>query len=120
MSSLHDPFDLLKTGQEMDNVVPFLAPNKINQMIDNALTQPQFQAHKTNSSSLLKFGGIGGAAMAACLAVFMVFLTSPNSSLPVDPVAERSVVLHPVAPEIANEDVSEFSELVMLETWERE
>jgi hypothetical protein len=71
MSSLHDPFELIKTGQEMDNVVPFLAPNKVNQMISAALAQPQMAAQKPALTSW-KYGGL---AIAASLALFMVFLS---------------------------------------------
>lgn len=113
MSSLHDPlknpFDLIKTGQEMDNVVPFLAPNKVNQMIDAALAQPQLAVKKQNSVTAWKFGGL---AIAASLAVFMVFLSPAQT-----PVLNTQP--QPVAQAATSEDANEFAELVILENWER-
>ncbi len=108
MSSLHDPFDLIKTGQDMDNVVPFLAPSKVNQMIDAALAQPQFAPKKAAPLGFWKYGGV---AVAACLALFMVFLTpAPTTNVE----SNTSTVA-----QASTEDVNEFTELVMLETWER-
>jgi len=109
MSSLHDPFDLLKTGKLMDNVVPFLAPSKVNLMIDAALAQPQVAAQKPTRLTTWKYGGL---VIAASLALFMVFL-SPTTS-PVVEVGQQTV-----SQSSSSEDVGEFSELVMLENWER-
>ena len=110
MSSLHDPFDLIKTGQEMDNIVPFLAPNKVNQMIDVAMQRPQVAAAKPASLKSWKYGGF---AVAACLALFMVFL-SPSQ---VPSINGESPSLSQAS--AFTEDVGEFGELVMLENWER-
>lgn len=112
MSSLQDPFDLFKTGQEMDNVVPFLAPNKVNQMIDSALAQPQMAAKKP-ALTTWKYGGL---AIAACLAFFMVFLSPVET-----PVmnGDKSALSSLSQTADSSEDVGEFSELVMLENWER-
>ncbi len=109
MSSLHDPFDLIKTGQEMDNVVPFLAPNKVNQMIDAALVQPQLAAKRPSSVTAWKFGGL---SIAASLAVFMVFLSPAQA-----PVVNTQP--QAVAHSTTSEDANEFAELVILENWER-
>ena len=108
MSSLQDPFDLIKTGQDMDNVVPFLAPSKVSSMIDAALAKPQLAAQKPATFGFWKYGGV---AVAACLALFMVFITpapTTNGDNNQSTVAQASP-----------EDVNEFTELVMLETWER-
>ncbi|OFW87191.1 MAG: hypothetical protein A3B66_05080 [Alphaproteobacteria bacterium RIFCSPHIGHO2_02_FULL_46_13] len=110
MSSLQDPFDLIKTGQEMDNIVPFLAPNKINQMIDAAVAHPQFAAQKPAKLKSWKYGGL---AIAASLALFMVFL-GPTQTFVMD--GENPSLSQ--APS-STEDVGEFSELVMLENMER-
>lgn len=105
---LNNPFDLITTGQEMDNVVPFLAPNKVNQMIDAALAQPQLAAKKPTLTSW-KYGGL---AIAASLALFMVFL-SPSEA----PSIDGEISAHTQVS--STEDISEFGELVMLENWER-
>jgi hypothetical protein len=114
MSSPHDrlnnPFDLIKTGQEMDNIVPFLAPNKVNQMIDAAMVRPQFAAQK---SAPLKSWKYGGLAIAACMALFMVLL-SPSET---PTISGENPSLSQASP--STEDVGEFGELVMLENWER-
>lgn len=111
MPSLHDPFDLLKAGQEMDNVVPFLAPNKVNQMINAALAQSQLPAKKpVHHLTRWKYGGL---AIAASLAFFMVFLSPVETPvMESDPPSLRAQVS-------SSEDVSEFGELVILENWER-
>lgn len=112
MSSLQDPFDLLKTrnagAQEMENIVPFLAQPHIDRMIENALKQQQVPAKKFASKPVWKFGGV---AIAACLALFMVFLTPESQPITekIDQVSSSS---------IAAEDVGEFSEMVMLDTLE--
>lgn len=108
MSSLHDPFDLIRTGQDMDNVVPFLAPSKVSSMIDAALAEPQLAPQKPATFGFWKYGGV---AVAACLALFMVFLT-PAPQTKVE--SNTSTVA-----QASTEDVNEFTELVMLETWER-
>lgn len=110
MSSLHDPFDLIKTGQEMDNVVPFLAPTKVNQMIDAALVQPQLVTKKSPQLTKWKYGGL---AIAASLALFMVFLSPTETPV----IQGEQTALSQAAS--SNEDVGEFGELVMLENWER-
>ncbi|HAJ90391.1 MAG TPA: hypothetical protein DCM27_05180 [Rhodospirillaceae bacterium] len=105
---LKNPFDLIKTGQEMDNIVPFLAPNKVNQMIDAALAQPQYGARKPVQLTSWKYGGL---AIAASLALFMVFLSPAQTPLlDGQPVA---------AAQMSADDIGEFGELVMLENWER-
>jgi len=109
MSSLHDPFDLIETGQKMDNVVPFLAPNKLNQMIDNALVHPQKPVKKIATSKFWRFSGVG---IAACLALFMVFLT-PESQPVTQKIEQKAIST------AATEDVGEFGELVMLDTLDR-
>ena len=109
MSSLHDPFDLLNTGQDMDNIVPFLAPNKVNQMIDNALQHPQVAAPKSANTNIWKFSGM---AIAACLALFLTVL-------PEEPQMAVSLVATPQVSEISGDDISDINELVMLEMLER-
>lgn len=112
MSSLHDPFDLIKTGEEMDNIVPFLAPNKVDQMINAALAQPQLTPKKAAPLSKWKYGGL---AIAASLALFMVFLSPAET-----PVMNAENVSIPSISQTASaEDINEFGELVMLENWER-
>jgi hypothetical protein len=108
MSLLHDPFDLTKTGQDMDNVRPFIAQNKIDAMVDVALSRPQYPAQKPKQLSIWKFSGL---AAVACMALFMVFL-SPNSAT-VFKQDEMSIS------QINPYEAEEFSELVMLETWDR-
>lgn len=112
MSSLQDPFDLLKTrnagGQEMENIVPFLAQPYIDKMIENALKYQQVPAKRFVSNTVWKFGGV---AIAACLALFMVFLT-PESQ-PVTQNMEQVAISNS-----STEDVGEFGELVMLDTLE--
>lgn len=107
---LNNPFDLIKTGQEMDNIVPFLAPSKINQMIDVAMARPQFAAQKPAKLKSWKYGGL---AIAACMALFMVFL-SPVETPTIN--GENPSLSQASA---STEDVGEFGELVMLENWER-
>ena len=109
MSSLHDPFDLIETGQKMDNLVPFLPANKVSLMVDKALAHPQISVRKTETSKYWRFGGL---AIAACLALFMVFLTP--ESLPVTHKIDQKSISAAVT-----EDVGEFGELVMLDTLER-
>ncbi len=129
MSSLHDPFDLLKTEKNpkgnMDNVVPFLAQGKINQMIDHALTHEQipaqkqtvFLSHKTWFTSGIKIG----AGIAACIILLLTILPSQQQPISTQTqqapaqLASASVTASPNNPE----DVEEFSQLVMLDTWER-
>lgn len=112
MSSLHDPFDLIKTGQEMDNIVPFLAPNKVNQMIDAALAQPQLSAKKPAPLTKWKYGGL---VIAASLALFMVFLSPAETPV----MNAENVTVSSISQKPSAEDINEFSELVMLENWER-
>ena len=108
MSLLHDPFDLIKTGQDMDNIKPFIAQNKIDAMIDIALAKPQLKPNKVSRIPLWKFSGL---AAVACMALFMVFVL-PNPSPVVLP--EQANIY-----QISTEEAEEFSELVMLETWEK-
>lgn len=109
MSLHNDPFDLLRTGQNMDNVVPFLSPGKVNQMIDMALTHPQATVKKKNPLQIWKFSGL---AAVACMALFMVFLTPESAPL-------TQTIEFTSAAVSSTEDVGEFGELVMLDTWER-
>lgn len=109
MSLLHDPFDLIKTGQDMDNIKPFIAQNKIDQMVEHALSHSQMKAQKPRHIPLWKFSGL---AAVACMVLFMVFV-SPSTTLPPLQQAQESVS------QISYEDASEFSELVMLDTWDR-
>jgi hypothetical protein len=112
MSLLHDPFDLIKTGQDMDNVKPFIAQNKVDAMIDIALAQRQYTAQKPKHVSIWKFSGL---AAVACMALFMVFLSpTPSPSL-----QQAQISVSEVSPELASDDAGEFTELVMLDTWER-
>ena len=120
MSSLHDPFDLIETGQDMDNVVPFLAPNKVNQMIETALAKPQL-APRRNSVTAWKFTGMG---LAACLALLMVFGSTQQEQIdqmvagePVAMIVHEQEKLQPASAEDSDE-APEVSELVMLETLE--
>jgi hypothetical protein len=118
MSSLHDPFDLIKTDKNMDNVIPLLPTAKINQMIEKALAcqqvsplqkKPIFLSHKSWWSG-------GAAATAACLLLFMSLSTAPQQAqLPIQ-VAPHTVTLSQTD---QTDDMSEFSELVMLETLEK-
>ncbi len=108
MSLLHDPFDLIKTGQDMDNVKPFIAQNKIDEMVNIALSKPQLKAKKPTPTPLWKFSGL---AAVACMALFMVFL-SPASSPSLQQEQENLSQINP-------DDAGEFTELVMLDTWER-
>ena len=112
MSLLHDPFDLIKTGQDMDNVKPFIAQNKVDEMINIALAQRQYSAQKPRHVAFWKFGGL---AAVACMALFMVFL-SPNPS---PTLQQEQVSVSEIASEQAIDDAGEFTELVMLDTWER-
>ena len=112
MSLLHDPFDLIKTGQDMDNVKPFIAQNKVDEMINIALAQRQYSAQKPRHVPIWKFGGL---AAVACMALFMVFL-SPNPS---PTLQQEQVSVSEIASEQAIDDAGEFTELVMLDTWER-
>lgn len=128
MSSLHDPFDLIGTGQEMDNVVPFLAPNKVNQMIESALTRQQVapQAYPRGRLAVgtWKFAGMG---IAACLAFLMIFAAPQQEQMGHmivgEPAAIVSAVQEPEVMQTASvddqEDVREFGDFVMLETLER-
>ncbi len=106
---LKDPFDLIKTGQEMDNIVPFLAPNKVNQMIDIAMARPQFAAQKQAPLKSWKYGGL---AIAASLALFMVFL-NPVETTAID--GENQLYTQASRAD----DIREFGELVILEDMER-
>ena len=112
MLSLHDPFDLLTTEKNMENIVPFLAPTKVNQMVDMALALPQIPGKKlAKQHDRTLFWKISGAGMAACLALFITLF----SSAPV-PVMESS---HIETAHIASEDINEFNELVILDTLEK-
>lgn len=107
MSLLHDPFDLTKTGHDMDNIKPFIAQNKIDAMIDVALSRDQYPAQKPKHVSIWKFSGL---AAVACMALFMVFLS------PTTPVLKQDAMS---VAQINPYEAEEFNELVMLETWER-
>lgn len=108
MSSLHDPFDLIKTDKDMDNIVPFLAPNKINQMVDIALARPQLSPRKPWAAMLShKSVWSGGLATAACIALLLTFFSPAQIAAPQN------------TSQTAYEDISEFSELVMLDTLDR-
>lgn len=101
MSSHNDPLNLLQMDKEMDNVIPFLAPNKINQMIDVALARPQLAPQKTFLTALKIV--MGGLAIAASL-VLWVSVFAPVMAPPTT---------------VANVDLDEFNELAMLDTWDR-
>lgn len=108
MSLLHDPFDLIKTGKEMDNIKPFIAQNKIDAMVGIALAHPQLKTQRPKHIPLWKFSGL---AAIACMVLFMVFVSPPSSPLlPQD---------HMNISQISADEAAEFSELVMLDTWER-
>lgn len=126
MSSLRDPFDLLKTGAEMDNVVPFLAPNKVNHMIESALSQPQFAPQRRNSARTWRFAGMG---IAACFALLMVFGGTQQGQMDHMVAGEPVAIVTPKAQEPEKlamtetstddaEDINSFSDYVMLETLE--
>ena len=125
MSSLQDPFDLIRTGQEMDNVVPFLAPNKVNQMIEAALAKPQLAPQRRNNyASGWKFAGMG---IAACFALLMVFGGAQQEQMDQmvaigEPIAIVShVAQQPETTQEEHEDASNelaFGDFVMLETLE--
>ena len=113
MSSLHDPFDLITTGKDMENIVPFLAPTKVNQMVDMALALPQIPCKKpAKQQDRALFWKVSGVGMAACLALFITLFSSD----PV-PVMESSHIES--AHHLANEDVNEFNELVILDTLDK-
>lgn len=132
MSSLHDPlkdpFELIGTGQEMENIVPFLAPNKVNQMIESALARPQVAPQRRLAVSTWKFAGMG---IAACFAFLMIFAAPQQEQMdqmiPGEPAAIISHVSHVVQePDLMQtasaddqEDVREFGDFVMLETLEK-
>ena len=111
MSLPRDPFDLIETGNNMDNIIPFLAPNKINQMVDNALLHQQLTPTRKPILLSKKTWWTSGISVAACIILLLTIL-SPNAITPIS--SEKTIV------STANEDdLNEFSELVMLETWER-
>lgn len=111
---LSNPFDLITTGQEMDNVVPFLAPNKVDLMIKAALAQPQVAVKKPAQLTKWKYGGL---AIAASLAFFMVFLSPAETPVMNGDAPSLSAALTQTS--ASAEDINEFSELVMLENLER-
>lgn len=112
MSSLHDPFDLITTGKDMENIVPFLAPTKVNQMVDMALALPQIPcARQAQQQDRALFWKISGVGMAACLALFITLF----SGTPVPAIDTP----HIESSHIANEDINEFNELVILDTLEK-
>lgn len=110
MSSLNDPFDLIKTTHEMDNIVPFLPPQKVHQMVESALLEPQIQSKPSiYYSTPWKYRGVG---IAVCLAVFMLFL-APTYSPPYVPFIQVKN-----NPDLTADDMTELSELMILENWE--
>lgn len=111
MSSLNDPFDLIETDKGMDNVIPFLAPNKINAMIDTALSHQQHPAKKKPWAKIVWSSGMATAASVMLLLAFF----SPAQQ-PQIPSADSPI--HQATMQIDDDDAIEFSELVMLETWE--
>lgn len=113
MSLPRDPFDLIETGNNMDNIIPFLAPNKINHMIDTALSHQQLTPQKKPAFLMRKTWWSGGLATAACALLLLSFMPSPN----VLPTGAPNKVAQQTAS--TADDINEFSELVMLDTWER-
>ena len=110
MSSLKDPFDLIKTNHEMDNIVPFLPPQKVHQMVESALRVPQVLTKPSiYYSTPWKYRGVG---IAVCLAVFMLFL-APTYSPPYVPFIQVKN-----NPDLTTDDMRELSELMILENWE--
>ena len=119
---LKDPFDLINIGQEMDNIVPFLAPNKVNHMIESALARQQVAPQRRTSVSTWKFAGMG---IAACLAVLMIFAAPQQEQMdhmiagePAAIVAQEPEFTQAVALD-DQEAVREFGDFVMLETLEK-
>jgi len=106
MSSLHDPFDLIKADKDMDNISPFLAQNKIDQMVNTALAHPQLAPRKTGATRKTLWSG--GLATAACLILLLTFFSPSQISIPQNTIAAQ----------MQGDDLNEFSELVMLDTWE--
>jgi len=100
-------------GQPMDNVIPFLAPQKVDRMIDVALATSQVKTAETKKYTSWKIGGVAMAAsLVASLALFLSFIPSLSPSM-------NEPVLSTAAQKIAAEDVNDFQEMVMLETLER-
>lgn len=107
MSSLHDPFDLIKQdGPDMDNVIPFLSNGKIDQMINTALAHQQLAPKRKGIFSSRRVWWSGGMATAACILLLVFF--APTQVL--QPAPSQ------VAIQISADDIGEFSELVMLDT----
>ncbi|MEK7802687.1 MAG: hypothetical protein AAB276_09570 [Pseudomonadota bacterium] len=64
MSLQNDPFNLLDTDTR---VVPFLAKNKLDDMVAHALTQPQEKPHPVTRPAHKFLWSGTGFAVAACL-----------------------------------------------------
>lgn len=110
MSLLHDPFDLIKTGQDMDNIKPFIAQNKIDEMVNIALAQHQLKVKvPVHHTPLWKFSGL---AAVACMVLFMIFISpAPKTNSP-DNRSATSL-------SASTNEADEFTELVMLDTLDR-
>lgn len=111
MSSLNDPFDLIEKDKDMDNVIPFLAPNKINAMVDKALSHQQLPAKKKPWAKIVWSSSMATAASVMLLLTILSPAQTPQTSSP--------ITASQLTMQINDEDANEFSELVMLETWER-
>lgn len=111
MSLPRDPFDLIETGKSMDNIIPFLAPNKINHMIDTALSHQQLTPQKKPAFLMRKTWWSGGLATAACAILLLSFMPSTNLFTLETATPQQTAS--------TADDINEFSELVMLDTWER-
>lgn len=118
MSSLHDPFDLLDT-EKMDNIVPFLPTNRINSMIDQAVTYPQLHqfARKgvsQHTPAVKRPWQIAGVGMAACLALFLTLFSGtdiPSFDGTIGPHQEIQHVIHPVS-----DDMTDLNDMMIMDT----
>jgi hypothetical protein len=118
MSSLHDPFDLLKPETSQDNVIPFLPKHSIEAMIDKALATPQLKADSRVFRKPKNWTLLGGTMIAACLMI-LIFSVFSGGQPPTEATSGASLAMNKLNYGPSNEDAyNEFNDMIMLATLE--
>ena len=118
MSSLHDPFDLLKPETSQDNVIPFLPKHSIEAMIDKALASPQLKADSRVFRKPKNWTLLGGTMIAACLMI-LIFSVFSGGQPHTEATSGASLAMNKLNYGPSNEDAyNEFNDMIMLATLE--